>query len=207
MCGAACPGRVHHFWDCPVAVAVVDSVLTALPAAWCTRVAGRPPLTMRHVWLMQRPAGPKKLHSGVWRVVCLAALTAMDVGRLQANKLNVPTPAPVVQPPPVLPQGQVQITALFQPAVPTAAQQQHNQLVQQRRQQQLTQQQQQQQQRVAQVLQEAKQQAVLRFWELLADFVAMEAAPSAWGAVVPEDHPFLCADSSAQRIVLAARSG
>lgn len=207
MCGVACPGRVHHYWDCPVAVAVMESVLSELPAAWCTRPVGRPPLTMRHVWLMQRPAGPKKLHCGVWRVVCLAALNAMDVGRKHATKLSIPPPAPDLQQPPVLPQGQARITTFFQPAALTASQQQHAQLLAQRRQQQELHLQQQRQHAVAQVLQEAKQQAVLRFWELLADFVAMEAAPANWRVAVPVDHPFLCSDPAQLRVILAPRSG
>jgi hypothetical protein len=208
MCGAACPGQVHHFWVCPVAVAVIDSLLSALPATWCTRAAGRPPLAVRHVWLMQRPPGPKRLRQGVWAVVCLAALNAMDVGRRHADKLRIPPPTPAAPrpsaPPPLW---QVPITDVFQPTALTATQQQHNQLVEQRRQQQQLQQQQQRQQLVAQVLQEAKQQAVLRFWELLADFVAMEAAPAHWRVAVPGDHPFLRSDPAQLRIVLAPRSG
>jgi hypothetical protein len=56
-------------------------------------------------------------------------------------------------------------------------------------------------------LQEAKQQAVLRFWELLADFIAMHAAPIAWSSSVSVDHPFLCADPVTLRIKLAPRAG
>lgn len=181
--------------------------MSELPAAWCTRPAGRQPLTMQHVWLMQRPPGPKRMHAGVWRVVCLAAICAMDVGRKCDNKSNIPQPAHVLSQPPVLPPGQRCITDMFQPAALTAAQQQHNALVQQRRQQQQQRLEQQRQQEIAQLLQEAQQQAVLRFWELLADFVAMHAAPAAWGAVVPVDHPFLCSDPVSLRIKLAARTG
>ena len=53
----------------------------------------------------------------------------------------------------------------------------------------------------------AKQQAVLRFWELLADFVATETAPATWRVAVPGNHPFLCSDPAQLRIVLAPRSG
>ena len=79
--------------------------------------------------------------------------------------------------------------------------------IKQRRQQQELHLQQQRQHAVAQVLQEAKQQAVLRFWELLADFVAMEAAPANWRVAVPVDHPFLCSDPAQLRVILAPRSG
>jgi hypothetical protein len=61
MCGSVCPGCVHHFWECPVAKAVIDSLLSALPATWCTRPAGRQPLSIQRVWLMQRPSGPKQM--------------------------------------------------------------------------------------------------------------------------------------------------
>jgi hypothetical protein len=79
--------------------------------------------------------------------------------------------------------------------------------LEQRRQQQQLHLQQQRQQVVAQVLQEAKHQAVLRFWELLADFVAMQAAPSSWRVAVPVDHPFLRSDDAQLRVILAPRSG
>jgi hypothetical protein len=94
---------------------------------------------------------------------------------------------------------------MFQPAALTAAQQQHNALLQQRRQQQ-QQLEQQRQQQVAQLLQEAKQHAVLRFWELLADFVAMHAAPDARSATVAVDHPFLCLDPVTLGIKLASHT-
>ena len=48
---------------------------------------GEPALGREAVWLLQpplRPGGqqqPRRLHGGVWTVVCLAALTAMDSGR------------------------------------------------------------------------------------------------------------------------------
>jgi len=35
-------------------------------------------LTRKHVWLMHAPAS---VHPGLWRVVCLAAVEAMDKGR------------------------------------------------------------------------------------------------------------------------------
>jgi hypothetical protein len=68
-CGAAGPGREHHFWDCPAAQAVVAELQRALPNGAISRA---------HVWLM-RPVGG--VTRGVWRVVCLAALRAMWVAR------------------------------------------------------------------------------------------------------------------------------
>lgn len=61
----------HHFWDCPVAQAVVAAVSSALPA-------GTPPLTRPQVWLLQSPAG---VHADVWPAIAALALYAMERGR------------------------------------------------------------------------------------------------------------------------------
>ena len=74
-CGApagAAPGagtpRLHHFWFCPVAQAVIAQLETQLGAG----------VTRAQVWLVQAPPG---VQSCVWDVVVLAAITAMEVGR------------------------------------------------------------------------------------------------------------------------------
>jgi hypothetical protein len=56
---------------------------------------------------------------------------------------------------------------------------------------QVQQQQQQQEQVAAARLAEVKQQAAGRFWELLQDVVAQQAAPRPWLSEVASDHPFL----------------
>ena len=61
----------HHFWDCPVAQAVVAAVSAALPA-------GAPPLTRAQFWLLQSPQG---VDAAVWPTVAALALTAMERGR------------------------------------------------------------------------------------------------------------------------------
>jgi hypothetical protein len=61
----------HHFWDCPVAQAVVAAVTAALPA-------GSPPLTRQQVWLLQSPPG---VHADVWPAVAALAIFAMERGR------------------------------------------------------------------------------------------------------------------------------
>jgi hypothetical protein len=71
-CGVARPGRVHHFWECPVAQAVVHALQGELPQL-------QQPLLRMHVWVARAPLD--QLHKGVWRVVALAALNAMDTGR------------------------------------------------------------------------------------------------------------------------------
>ena len=158
-------------------------------------------LQPQHVLCMVCPVavgvqGAPAMHKGVWRVVCLAAINAMDVGRRAANKLRMqqreqaPLEAAQQQLPGV-PVDQQRITVLLQPAPLTVHQQQHQAAVQQR--QQLAAQQREQQEQLAAVarLAEVKQKAVSRFWELLQDFVALEAAPRAWLTSIAPNHPFL----------------
>jgi hypothetical protein len=71
QCGVLSPGREHHFWDCPVAVGVRGQLQRALPG-------GHPALQREQLWLAIAPAG---VEAGVWRVVVLAALGAMERGR------------------------------------------------------------------------------------------------------------------------------
>jgi len=73
-CQAVCPGRLHHFWECPVAEAVRGQVAAGLGAGV---EVGR-----AHLWLARPPpcpgpAGGGAAHAGLWAVVCLAALCAM----------------------------------------------------------------------------------------------------------------------------------
>ncbi|PRW57871.1 Transposon TX1 uncharacterized 149 kDa [Chlorella sorokiniana] len=84
-CGAAAPGdRLHHYWACPVAAAVLSSIAAA--------AGGSIP---RHaIWLCRAPAG---IYAGVWDLVCLAAVAAMDHGRrtLYALSTGPPPEAPL----------------------------------------------------------------------------------------------------------------
>ncbi len=66
--------RQHTFWGCSVARAVVGAVADALP------LAVRPRLLCTHIWLCV-PPDPAVINEHVWRVVCLAALSAMEYGR------------------------------------------------------------------------------------------------------------------------------
>ena len=68
---APLPGRDHSFWACPVAVAERAELQRALPAV-------APLLTQAQLWLARAPAG---VHQGVWFVVVLAAVRAMNKGR------------------------------------------------------------------------------------------------------------------------------
>ena len=129
LCDSICPGQQHHFWDCPIAQAIVQVVCRELSPAWCSRTPGVCPVQQQHVWLMHPPPGPRRLHARAWMVVCLSAINAMDCGRKAANDLcrqlhiqplsaflhNASTSAAPRQ---------QSITTFFQPAPLPAAQQQ-----------------------------------------------------------------------------------
>lgn len=70
-CGAQCPGRQHHFWSCPVAVAVRLEMQRQLPPG-CI-------LQQQHLWMGRVPH--PGMHRGVWLVAMLAALLGMEKGR------------------------------------------------------------------------------------------------------------------------------
>lgn len=193
------PGRRHHFWECPVAQAVVGIMQQQL-VGWMSGA-----LQPHHVLCMRCPEpvpsaggapGPA-VHKGVWRVVCLAAINAMDSGRRAANKLGMQQRQQqqqgvlAAQQAAAAQANQRLITSMLQPAALTDAQQQHRDQVQQRQQAQAQLQQQQQQQEAADRLTAAKQKAVSRFWELLQDVVVLSAVPDHWCADLPDDHPFL----------------
>jgi hypothetical protein len=82
--------RSHVFGSCVVAQAVVAAVSAclALPAAL--------PAPEAHFWLMHPPSAPL-VHVGPWRVICLAAVTAMDFGRSCLHRL---CHDPALAPPP-----------------------------------------------------------------------------------------------------------
>ena len=70
-CGqAGSPDRDHHFWACPIAAAVT--------AAVAAQLGGAATLTRPTLWLADTPP---QLHPGVWGIVCLAAISAVDGGR------------------------------------------------------------------------------------------------------------------------------
>jgi hypothetical protein len=63
--------RAHAFWECPVAQAVLRDLRLGLPAGVQLR--------RHHVWLCIPPC--PGIRVSVWRVVCIAALSAINVGR------------------------------------------------------------------------------------------------------------------------------
>jgi len=200
VCNDVAPGRHHHFWHCPVARGVVQTIIDQLPSSWCSRSQpAASPVQQKHIWLLQPPPGPRKLHPKVWMVVCLAALNAMDCGRKAANDLmrqwHLQQTASDLPPAAAAPPDQSCITRFFAPAALTHAQQQHRQRVHQRQdqqQQQLRQQHaQERQQAMMRLLAEAKLKAIARFWQLLADFVILNPVPGNGFDDLPNDHPFI----------------
>jgi hypothetical protein len=127
----------------------------------------------------------------------------MDVGRSAANKFRMDhrqaASTNIAAPSPTDPQQQL-LTTIMQPTATTAAQLQHQQDLQHQRQQRL-------QQEAALKLDEAKQQAVAKFWLLLSDFTIMNATPQKWIPHVADDHPLLCHEPLINNTVLAPRLG
>lgn len=86
LCGGAAPAdRAHHFWACPVAQAVVSAVSSAAAAA----LPNPAPLPRAAIWLARPPPAVQR---GVWEVVCLAAVAAMDHGRKRMYALSLGPP-------------------------------------------------------------------------------------------------------------------
>ena len=193
-CGAsgARPDRHHHFWACPAARAVVDDITAALSAA-----AGQPQpaLTAADLWLARAPPG---IHAGVWGVVCLAAVEAMDCARrrlaalrLQQQQAVPAAPGPRYRQPtidgflrpaagadaasaaadaaePPPPPAHDQLDLL--PAPPAAS-----------------------------PTAAAARTARRAFWSLLADFTALGCAPRPWLAELSPTHPFFVVEAGRLR--------
>lgn len=73
-CGQGGVGRLHCYWECPVAECVVATIAAAVHAHYPAAVVSRCAL-----WLAEAPRAG--VHAGVWRVAVLAALEAMERGR------------------------------------------------------------------------------------------------------------------------------
>ena len=146
-----------------------------------------PPLRQEQVWLLDPPLRPsagqqqKRMHGSVWMVVCMAALTAMDMGRRALVAMHMGReeerrraegrrqqggggrqlslheawglPAPL---PPALP-----------PLVPLAA-----------------------------------GKAKARFWSLLADFAELGQDAKPWRSLAEAGHPYLVRSGKGVRVVV-----
>lgn len=76
-CGCAEPDRRHHFWECPIAIAVRSTIAQQIPDQR---------LSIFNLWLFSAPSG---IQAGIWDVVCLAAIVAMDSGRRRMTKVTL----------------------------------------------------------------------------------------------------------------------
>ena len=88
-CGVSNADRAHHFWHCPVAQRVVVEVDSELIAFEARRGRQYIPIAMADVWLARPPRG---VQLWIWRLVCLAAIAAMDMGRARACQLQLGEP-------------------------------------------------------------------------------------------------------------------
>ena len=72
ICGEPSPNWFHHFWSCPVAAGLLAVLSNHLESRGMLPTL----LLPLHVLLAQPPSS--RLHVGIWRVVCLAAICALD---------------------------------------------------------------------------------------------------------------------------------
>jgi hypothetical protein len=75
--GDARPDRRHHFADCPAAQAVVQAVAASLPPRDAPNLLAE----------LRAVTPPPGLHAGVWGIVALAAMDAMDAARRRQSHL------------------------------------------------------------------------------------------------------------------------
>lgn len=68
--------RMHAFWSCPLAAAVVTILQQSVPQ-----------LQRQHLWLLQCPVDTLSQH--LWQVICLSALAAIHTGRRKLWALYV----------------------------------------------------------------------------------------------------------------------
>ncbi len=177
--------RQHTFWGCSVARAVVGALAEALPPAV------RPRLLCTHIWLCV-PPDPAVVNEHVWRVVCLAALSAMEYGRrmLWALHLSAARQPPAAAAPAGAAAG-IQLT-LFEawgidppPAIAAAAAAANEEAGAAAA------------AAAASPLQRAARAAVADFWARLQDFVTLHAAcePKRWAGAALSAAPSLSAAS------------
>lgn len=74
-CGQALsPGRDHVFHSCALVRPLWECLLAQLHGDWS--LPDGAVLQRAHIWLARPPTG--NMHSGIWQVICLAAIAAMD---------------------------------------------------------------------------------------------------------------------------------
>lgn len=169
-CTGKAVSRMHYFWECPLAKAVIAEMQKSLgPTAM--------PISRAQLWLLQAPPGVAK---HVWMVAGLAALNAMNKARRYITAVCMPD---IQQRRPAGSQhSQQQELAAAPPPAPL----QHTTLpVPQRHPQQASQSQ----------LVLARLHAISRFRSELQDFTSLHAKkpPAAWTKLgaLPANHPFI----------------
>ena len=170
-------GRAHTFWHCPVAAAVRSTITAALQSH--SQTSG---ISRSSIWLC-RP--PKSVHSGVWQVVCMAAVSAMDHGRRQLWRL--------------VKRAEEKRDAVVAAAAVTATRRGQHTLLQVWRTQP--------QPELAPLKALAARYAVADFWGRLASFAALGLAPNSWLTQVGIDHPFLGMGGKRVNMGAAAQAG
>ena len=85
-CGVSGADRAHNFWHCPVAQRVVAEMDSELTAAAALTGRQHTPLVTTDVWLARPPGG---VLPWLWRLSCMVAIAAMDMGRRMACKLQM----------------------------------------------------------------------------------------------------------------------
>lgn len=71
-------GREHVYFECAAIQPILHSIMIQLQGEW-ELPPQQQPIQKHHVWLAVRPTAA--LHQGIWDVVCLSALSAMEGSR------------------------------------------------------------------------------------------------------------------------------
>jgi hypothetical protein len=80
------PSRIHSFWECPVAIAVRETISSGILH---NTLHLQPRLHRSSLWLLT-PSHPS-VNEDFWTLVCLAAFSAMDFGRSFLWSMLTPT--------------------------------------------------------------------------------------------------------------------
>lgn len=176
-CGQGTDCRQHNFWGCPVAQAVVTDIQRCLPHGT--------PLSCASLWLMQVPH--RSVNVEVWRVVCLAAIGAMNQGHRQlwARHNQIKNAQSSMQREEARRRPLRRLWARIGITVPAGGDAPPQQWPQ-----------------PADVAAVAGSRAVSDFWEQLVDFAHLQGATGAGslGSSCSSAHPFLCVDDGKVRV-------
>jgi len=80
-CGGAvgdAAGRQHVYFECAAVQPILNSIMEQLQDDWALPM-DPPSLQRHHIWMAVRPT--ETLHQGIWDMVCIAAIKAMDTSK------------------------------------------------------------------------------------------------------------------------------